>query len=132
MEDGLLRCACRHRLGDHQVYQLRGQYANHDGELVDRHKATAFFCRADFGDIKRAKRRGETNPDSANNAKHHENVEIMRQRRAQRGDAKQQRRQNQWALASQLIGAPARDQRTKNTAHQRGAHRPAGLRRIGY
>ena len=117
-------------MSNRQVNQLRRQHADHDGELVDRHELAALLRRADFGDIHWTHRSGQADTDTANDAEHHEQIEVCSNRRAPRGKRKQDRSDNQRDFAAQFVGAPAGDKRAKNTAHQRRAHRPAGQRRV--
>src|SRR5882724_757764 len=75
--DEFIGCPCRQVADEKPIDVLSKQNTNDDGKLIDRDQLAANLCRSNLRNVHRRKIRGQTNPNTAEDAPGDKNGEVV-------------------------------------------------------
>ena len=106
------------------VDDLRGEYSQHDGQLVQRHEPAADRRRSHFGDVNRRDVRRDSDAETADDTIDDEPRETVRGAHADRRNGEEHRSDDEHFLTAVAVAPHTGQQRPGQTSHQCAAHRP--------
>ena len=95
--------AIRHGVGEAPVHHLRGEHADDDRELIQRHQSPTHMRRCDLGDVHRRQCAGHADRNASGDAPDDERGETPGPAGQDGGDGEQRRRQQEQAFPAEPV-----------------------------